>query len=194
MPAATDPPQKATKFWALVVPDRKKATLIPILKYKIRPESIVWSDGWASYFTLGSHFKDWDYVNHKNFFKDPNTGVNTNRQEGSWKWMKETIPDGTSRTKIDEYVHLHCFKEWIKNHKDIDTLGLFGLLGRANACVTLSDKGGKGDDILNLSTAQDIVSQNPLPEPPAPPPNVGVRGRVRPPKTHRGRRPKVQEI
>ena len=56
MPAATDPPQKEPKFFAMTVPNRTKATLIPILKYKIKDDSIVWTDGWASYFTLGKHF------------------------------------------------------------------------------------------------------------------------------------------
>ena len=94
MPADTDPPQAAPKFWAMTVPNRKKATLIPIFKFKIKEESIIWTDGWSAYFCLKGHFKDWDYVNHSRGFKDPRTGVNTNRCEGGWKWLKQTIPDG----------------------------------------------------------------------------------------------------
>ena len=56
MPDDTDPPQKEPNFFAMTVPDRKKATLIPILKYKIKENTTVWSDGWASYFTLKKYF------------------------------------------------------------------------------------------------------------------------------------------
>ena len=67
---------------------------------EIKENSIVWTDGWASSFTLGNHFRGWDYVNHKRWFKDPTTEVNTNRCEGAWKWLKSTIPDGSPRHKV----------------------------------------------------------------------------------------------
>ena len=130
----------------------------------------MWTDGWPSYFTLGSHFSGWDYVNHKNGFIDKSTGVHTNDCEGSWKWMKETIPDGSPRSKVEEYVQLHCFKKWLKAHPHWDTMGIVGGLGRASAQVCLADKGGRGDDVPNMVTAEGIVARNPLPEPPQPPP------------------------
>ena len=60
MPDDTDPPQEAPKCFAMTVPDRKRATLIPILEYKIEENTIIWSDGWSSYFCLRSHFNGWD--------------------------------------------------------------------------------------------------------------------------------------
>ena len=126
-------PARPRKFFAMTVPDRKRKTLIPVLKYMIKEDTLVWTDGWPSYFTLGSHFSGWDYVNHKNGFIDKSTGVHTNDCEGAWKWMKETIPDGSPRSKVEEYVQLHCFKKWLKAHPHWDTMGFVGGLGRASA-------------------------------------------------------------
>ena len=103
--------------------------------------------------------------------------------------MKNTIKDGSPRAKVEEYVQYHCFKEWTKNHKDAKELGVFGLLGRANATLPLCDKGAKGDDIPNMATAEGIVAKHPLPVAPAPPPRgrASSRGRGRPSR-RRGRR------
>ena len=172
----------------MTVPDRKKATLIPILIYKIMENTTIWSDGWASYFTLKKHFYGWDWVNHKLAFKDPLTGVNTNRCEGMWQWLKATIPSGSRRRDIEEYVQVFNFKQWIKNHLYVEDLGFFGLLGRANPQVTFKDKGRHGDKVPNMVSAIKIVARNPLPEPPAPVRPVAVRGRGRPPTRRRGGR------
>ena len=194
MPAETDPPQKVPRSWAMTVPNRKKATLIPVLKYKIKEETIIWSDGWSSYFCLGSHFEDWNYVNHTRHFKDPVTGINTNRCEGNWKWLKDNIPDGSPREKIEEYVQLYNFKQWIKNHEDIGNIGYFGLLGRANQQVVLQDKASKGDHISNMVTSETICFENPLPEPPISAPSTSVPRRGRPPSKRRRRSQQQHEI
>ena len=152
----------------------------------------MWTDGFASYFTLGSHFSGWDYVNHKHGFIDKSSGVHTNDCEGAWKWLKDTIPGGSPRNKVEEYVQLYCFKQWLKTHPQWKILGLFGGLGRASAAGVLPDKGGKGDDIPNMVTAEGIVARNPLPEPPQPPPSE-PKPRGRPAKRRR-RRQQVQEI
>ena len=70
---------------------------------------------------------------------------------------------------------------------------MFGLLGRANNKVILSNKGGRGDDIPNMVTADEIVNNNPLPEPIAPAPVRTPRGRGRPCKRRR-RQHKMHEV
>ena len=162
VPPKTEP-DYIPKFFALTVPNRKKETLIPILKTKIRQDSVIWTDGWRAYFSLKKHFVDWDSVNHKKMFINEN-GVNTNRCEGIWKHMKKTIVHGTKREKIEEYVQLHNYKEYVKGHPHYKKIGMFGLLGRAHKEVILKDKGGQGDAIANMVTAQEMVTANPLPE------------------------------
>ena len=117
------------------------------------------------------------------------TGINTNRCEGAWKWLKNTIPDGTPREKIEEYVQLHNLKEWIKNHLEVKEMGFFGVLGRANQHVVPHHQGGQGDAIANMEIAEAIVAENPLPEPPAPVTSTGPRRAGRPPKRRMPRRP-----
>merc|ERR1712055_157748 len=110
------------------------------LKEKIKPESNVHSDGWTSYYTLGQHFNSWEIVNHSKYFKDPITGVNTNRIEGAWKHLKATMPGGSNRSKIEEYVQLYSFKEFCKDHLEYKQIGFLGLLSRANATLLFTDK------------------------------------------------------
>ena len=179
MPDATEP-QRIPRCFALTVPNRKKITLIPTLKAKIKKESRVWTDGFRSYYTLRSHFGDWDMVNHTLYFTDPATGVNTNRCEGMWKHLKSCILQGTSRAKIEEYVQLFNFREWVKCEPRLARLGLFGALARANNCVS------EGDAIPNMVIAEAIVAANPLPEPaPAVSIPTASRGRGRPKKRSR---------
>ena len=56
---------------------------------------------------LASHGFQWQWVNHSKAFKDPVTGVHTNRIEGKWKWLKSGIPHGARRRDVEEYIQLH---------------------------------------------------------------------------------------
>ena len=168
-PATLPVTQTHPKSFSITVPDRSRATLIPILKSKIKEGTLIHSDGWGAYFTLASHGYTWDWVNHTKTFKDPVTGVHTNRIEGYWKHMKKGIPHGTRRRTVEEYVQLHNFREFCKTHSEFDQLGVFGLLGRAASQVKLQDKGRQGDRVHNMLEAIKIVTRNPLPLPPAPP-------------------------
>ena len=175
------------------MPNRKKETSIPLLKTKVREDSIIWTDGWRAYFCLKKHFLDWDSVNHKEMFINEK-GVNTNRCEGIWKHMKKTILHGTKREKIEEYVQLHNFKEHIKGHPDYKKLGLLGLLGRAHTEVVFKDRGGQGDAIANMVTAQEMVAANPLPESELPQVSKVPSGRGRGRPAKRRRRNKSFEV
>ena len=180
-------PKKTPRYFALTVPNRKKETLIPILKIKIKEQSIVQTDGWRAYYTLGKHFAKWDMVNHTKMFCTPE-GVNTNTCEGRWTHLKKTIPWGTKREKIEEYVQLHNFNGWAKCHPDYQNLGLFGVLARACNNVQLQDMGRQGDSIANSTIAEGIVAANPLPESELPRVSHSKKpkGRGRPCKKRRG--------
>ena len=114
-------------------------------------------------------------------------GVNTNTCEGRWTHLKKTIPWGTKREKIEEYVQLHNFNGWAKCHPDYKNLGLFGVFARACNNVQLQDMGRHGDSIANSTIAEGIVAANPLPESELPPQAEKPKGRGgRPCKTRRG--------
>ena len=98
-------------------------------------------------------------VNHTLYFTDPTTGVNTNGCEGMWKHLKRCILQGTSRAKIEEYVQLFNYREWVKCEPRLARLGLFGALARANSCVAF--RGSEGDAIPNMVIAEAIVCCKP---------------------------------
>ena len=69
------PDGRKLRSFNISVPNQTRATLIPILKYYIEAGSIIWSDGWSSYFNLPAHGYNWDWVNHSQTFKDKVSGV-----------------------------------------------------------------------------------------------------------------------
>ena len=74
--------------FAVVVPDRSEATLLPIILKYIARGSIIYSDCWAAYNKLTEYGYKHLTVNHSVNFKDPGTGCCTNGIEGDWQKMK----------------------------------------------------------------------------------------------------------
>lgn len=95
----------------VAVPDRKEATLIPILKRYIARESIVYSDCFESYFGLNDYFLDHLSVNHSPGFVNPSNGVHTNTIEGTWSSLKQTIP---IRKRTNNLICLYLVRYMIK--------------------------------------------------------------------------------
>ena len=82
------------RFFAVVVPDRTRATLLPIIKAHIAPGSIIRSDFWKAYDIIPFE-KGYDYVHEKvNHSVEYVTeeGVHTNTIEGSWSGVKRVMP------------------------------------------------------------------------------------------------------
>lgn len=98
---ATDETQR--RMFMLPVSDRSSATLIPLITKWIKPgkyiffilESIIMSDGWASYIGI-SDIPEMNYthlvVNHSENFVDPVSGACTNQIEGNWRWARAHMP------------------------------------------------------------------------------------------------------
>jgi len=67
-----------TRFSLKIVPNRTRNTLYPIITDVCMPGTTIYSDSWAAYFeiqnVLGLHH---EMVNHKLYFVQPETGVNT---------------------------------------------------------------------------------------------------------------------
>lgn len=83
------------RFFAVIVPDRKASTLVPIIKAHIAPGSIIRSDFWKAYDVLPFQ-EGYDYVhekvNHSETYVDPENATHTNNIEGTWNGVKRKVP------------------------------------------------------------------------------------------------------
>ena len=75
----------------VVVPDRTKQTLMPIIQTYIRPGTTVISDEWRAYFDVGISGYTHQTVNHSENFVDPVTGAHTQSVEGHWSCTKRMM-------------------------------------------------------------------------------------------------------
>ncbi len=68
--------KRGGKVYTKIIPDASSATLMPIIKRKVVPDSIVYSDGWKGYNVLDvsdfHHFR----INHSELFADDQTHIN----------------------------------------------------------------------------------------------------------------------
>ncbi|KCZ79533.1 hypothetical protein H312_03074 [Anncaliia algerae PRA339] len=80
------------KVFAINVENRNEETLQNVVERYVLPGSIICIDGWKAYKNtcLNNNFEH-QIVNHSKFFKDPDTGVHTNRIEGSNNTLKYVI-------------------------------------------------------------------------------------------------------
>ena len=82
------------RCFAVVVPDRKANTLIPIICSHIHPGSIIRSDCWKAYDIIPFQ-PGYDYIHEKvNHSKEfvSEEGVHTNTIEGTWSGIKRNTP------------------------------------------------------------------------------------------------------
>lgn len=64
------------KVYAAMIPDAKTKTLMPIIREKVKPDSIVYSDCWRGYNALDvSEFKHYR-INHSELFADKHNHIN----------------------------------------------------------------------------------------------------------------------
>ena len=94
--------------FAVLVPDRTSATLIPHIEAFIAPGSKIISDGWRSYQQLAVHPSyTFNWVNHStNFVKVGDTKVHTQTIESMWRPYKDANRrrNGTHDTMMGSYV------------------------------------------------------------------------------------------
>ena len=64
------------KVYAAMIPDTRTQTLMPIIREKVKPDSIVYSDCWQAYNALDvSEFKHYR-INHSELFADRHNHIN----------------------------------------------------------------------------------------------------------------------
>jgi len=92
--------------------DRSKELLQSMICSMCLPGCKIWSDMWRAYQGLELQGFVHETVNHSKNYKDPDTGVHTNRIEGSWgvvKQFKRRL-SAKSRKWTGSHVHEWCFR------------------------------------------------------------------------------------
>lgn len=81
----------------IIVPDRKKRTLLPLIEKHIAPGSIIVSDEWSSYEELNSMgYRHLTVCHTQNFVNPENVHAHTQTVENMWRWAKQRIRSTSS--------------------------------------------------------------------------------------------------
>ena len=107
--------KRGGKVYTRIIPDARSSTLMPIMKEKIQPDSIVYTDTFASYNVLDvSEFKHYR-INHSVLFADKKNHING--IENFWNQAKRYMRkfNGIPRTHFHLYLR-EC--EWRFNNPD----------------------------------------------------------------------------
>ncbi len=103
------------KVYTVIIPDAKSDTLLPIIREKVKPDSIVYTDTFRSYNALDvSEFKHYR-INHSKLFAKKHNHING--IENFWNQAKRHLRkfNGIPR----EHFHLFLKEcEWRFNHND----------------------------------------------------------------------------
>jgi len=103
------------KVYAKIIPDASGATLIPIIKSKVVPDSIVYSDCWRGYNVLDVSDFHHIRINHSKLFADRHNHING--IENFWNQAKRHMRkfNGVSKAQFGLYLK-EC--EWRFNNSD----------------------------------------------------------------------------
>jgi len=116
---------------AVVASDRKKETLMPIIKEYVMPKSVIFSDEYPSYDDLGRHKNEYDHrrINHSAGVYVMGD-VHTNTIEGFWSLVKRGIGGvyhQISQKYLQSYLDEYSFRY---NRRDQGNLIFTSLLKR----------------------------------------------------------------
>ena len=103
------------KVYSVIIPDAKSDTLLPIIREKVKPDSIVYTDTFRSYNALDvSEFKHYR-INHSKLFAKKHNHING--IENFWNQAKRHMRkfNGISRGNFHLFLK-EC--EWRFNHSD----------------------------------------------------------------------------
>eukprot|EP01084_Bolivina_argentea_P006877 12985_1 len=102
----------------VVVNQRDRDTLIPIIQQYIANGARINSDEWRAYWVLGEYGYMHQMVNHSLSLVDETTGTHTNIIEGVWKWAKRDIlyDGGCQDHLLQEKLDYYCFRKTFLNN------------------------------------------------------------------------------
>ena len=81
--------KRGGKIYTQVVPDTKGATLMPIIKGKVAPDSVIYTDSYRSYNALDVSRFHHHRINHSKLFSDGKNHING--VENFWNQAKRTL-------------------------------------------------------------------------------------------------------
>ncbi|TCK01918.1 transposase [Volucribacter psittacicida] len=108
--------KRNSKVYTVAVPNTKSAILLPIIREKVKPDSIVYTDTYRNYDVLDvsefSHFR----INHSTHFAEHHNHING--IENFWSQAKRYLRkfNGIPKTHFELYLK-EC--EWRFNHSNI---------------------------------------------------------------------------
>ncbi len=87
---------------------------------ELLPGSIIHSDCWKLYDTLGKEGYTHLKVNHNIQFSNPETGANTNHIENEWRHTKQAQPSyGTVHAHVQSYLDQHLWRRKSSNQEHL---------------------------------------------------------------------------
>ena len=107
--------KRGGKVFTVIIPDAKEQTLLPIIRDKVKPDSIVYTDTFRSYNALDvSEFKHYR-INHSQLFADKHNHING--IENFWNQAKRHLRqfNGIPKEQFPLYLK-EC--EWRFNYSD----------------------------------------------------------------------------
>ena len=109
---------KKVRYWA--VERRDADTLVPLITNTCEVGSVIHSDQWRAYNSLGKLGYDHHTVNHKTHFLDPESGAHTQGIERSWQDAKLKI---VKKARGTPYIQEHLDEaSWRQLHRDSDDI------------------------------------------------------------------------
>ena len=103
-----------SKIFMILVSNRKKSTVLPIIKKWIKPGTIIHSDCWKAYSDLKLHGYTHVTVNHSKEFINQETAACMNSIECDWQHVKV----GRPRYGIHKGPHTGYLTEFMWRHKN----------------------------------------------------------------------------
>lgn len=109
------------KVYTQIIPNAKKATLMPIIEQHVQPDSVVYTDSLRSYNSLDVSGFRHKRVNHSKRFVTDNRRNHINGIENFWNQAKRHLRKFNGIPKDHFYLYLkEC--EWRFNVRNISTL------------------------------------------------------------------------
>lgn len=145
--------RESKEVFVVAVPDRTSATLIGIIKERIRPGTTIISDCWRAYDAL-KDVPEYTHktVNHSQNFVDPDSGAHTQNIQRSWRNARTFIPKyGRVEHHYEGYIAEYLFRRKFSSSKSkyCEFLRAIGELHNPNNPIhnEVSDESDNGENI-----------------------------------------------